>query len=151
MEIEKKLEELGLSPFASPAKPNRAGALQVGNLVFLSGKTPVYPDGRRMTGKVGTDLDTAEAYQGARQTMVNLLGELKETIGDLDRVKGIVKVFCMVNAAPDFGEPSQVADGASDLLLELYGDRGKHARTAIGVASIVAGLCFEADMIVEVG
>ena len=150
MLVEQRLEEMGLKAGPSEPRTNRVGAVRHGDVVYLAGKTPIYSDGRKAIGKVGGELTLEEGYEGARQTAVNLLGALKECIGDLDRVTQVVKLLCMVNTADDFYDTSKVADGASDLLLELYGEKGKHARSAVGIACPAGNLCIEIEMIVAV-
>ncbi|MBX6753131.1 MAG: RidA family protein [Thermorudis peleae] len=151
MEVERRLAELGIT---LPAVPEPAGnyvhAVQTGNLVFLSGKGPLNPDGTVPIGKVGRDVTTAEAYQHARSVGLTLLAVLKEHLGDLDRVRRVVKVFGMVNAAPDFGEHPAVINGCSDLFVEVFGDRGRHARSAVGMGSLPHGITVEIEAIVEV-
>ena len=150
MRIEQQLEQLGLKAAPPVSRSNRTAALKHGDLVYLSGRTPVYPDGTRVNGNVGSDLTLEEGYQGARQTAVNLLGELKEFIGDLDKVTQVIKLLCMVNTAEGFYETSRVADGASDLLFELYGEKGRHARSAVGIACPAGNACIEIEMVVAV-
>ncbi|WP_038039882.1 RidA family protein [Thermorudis peleae] len=151
MEVERRLAELGIT---LPKVPEPAGnyvhAVQTGNLVFLSGKGPLNPDGTVPIGKVGRDVTTAEAYQHARSVGLTLLAVLKEHLGDLDRVRRVVKVFGMVNAAPDFGEHPAVINGCSDLFVEVFGDRGRHARSAVGMGSLPHGITVEIEAIVEV-
>ena len=152
-EIENKLKEMGLE--LPPPRPPGAGNIipfvRTGNLVFLSGTGPGLPGGGLLhTGKLGADLTVEQGYDCARQTMLNLLTNLKGAIGDLDKVSHIVKLLCMVNSAPDFTGPPLVANGASDLLIELYGDRGRHARSAVGMATLPGGMPIEIEMIVEV-
>ena len=137
-------------PSGRPERANRLYAKQVGNTVYVSGSTASYPDGRRVTGKVGRDVTVEEAYEGAKQAAVNLLAGVKECVGDLDRVTQVVKLLCMVNNAEDFYDAPSVANGASDLLMELYGEKGRHARSAIGVACPAGNSCIEVEMIVEV-
>ena len=101
-------------------------------------------------GKLGSDLTIEQGYDCARQTMLNLLATLKNELGDLDKIKRVVKLLCMVNCAPDFGDPPKVANGGSDLLVELYGEAGRHARSAVGMGSLPFGMPIEIEMIVEV-
>ena len=151
MRVEKRLEEMGLTlPMGRPVRANRVYALKTGNYVYVSGSTANYPDGRRLTGKVGRDVTVEEAYDGARQAAVNLLGSLKECIGDLDQVKQIVKLLCLVNTAEDFYDSPSVANGASDLMIELYGERGRHTRSAVGIACPAGNSVIEVEMMVEV-
>ena len=152
-EIEDKLKELGyeLPPSRRSGAANLVPAVRTGNLVYLSGTGPGLPEGGLLhVGKLGSDLSVEQGYDCARQTMLNLLTNLKGEIGDLDKVKRVVKLLCMINAAPDFGDTPQVANGASDLLVNLYGDRGRHARSAVGMATLPGGMPVEIEMIVEV-
>ena len=120
-------------------------------LVFLSGHGLGLPEGGFLhLGKLGADLTVEQGYDCARQVMLNLLASLKEEIGDLDKVKRVVKLLCMINAAPDFGDTPKVANGASDLLVELYGEAGQHARSAVGMATLPSGMPVEIEMVVEV-
>jgi enamine deaminase RidA (YjgF/YER057c/UK114 family) len=148
--VEQRLEEMGLVASPPVLRTNRVAALQHGDLVYLSGRIPTYPDGSSITGKVGGDLTWEQGYEAARQTAVNLLGELKEFIGDLDRVTQVLKLLCMVNTADDFYDTSGVCDGASDLLHELYGERGRHTRSAVGIACPAGNMAIEIEMVVVV-
>jgi enamine deaminase RidA (YjgF/YER057c/UK114 family) len=147
-EIESKLEAMGLSlfpPFKFP-KPSRRGGVRVGNILYLSGHGALGLSipGMRLHGKLGADMTTEEGYAVARVVAVKILSTLKNEVGDLDRVRQIVRLFGMVNSAPDFHQMPAVIDGASDLLFELYGpERGCHARTAIGVATLPHGSAVE--------
>lgn len=150
MQIEAHLKELGieLPPVPSPAG-NYVHAVQTGNLLFLSGKGPKNPDGSTPTGKVGRDFTTQEAYQHARSVGMTLIAVMKEALGDLDRVKRVVKVLGMVNAMPEFGEQPQVINGCSDLFVEVFGDKGRHARSAVGLGSLPGGITVEIEVIIE--
>ncbi len=153
MEIEKKLNELGYELPANRRSSvgNFVPAVSTGNLVYLSGTGPGLPQGGLLhVGKLGADLTIEQGYDCARQTMLNLLSNLKAEIGDLDNVKRIVKLLCMINSAPDFGDTPRVANGASDLLISLYGEAGRHARSAVGMATLPGGMPVEIEMIVEV-
>ena len=153
MEIEKKLNELGyeLPAHRRSSVGNFVPAVSTGNLVYLSGTGPGLPQGGLLhVGKLGADLTIEQVYDCARQTMLNLLSNLKAEIGDLDNVKRIVKLLCMINSAPDFGDTPSVANGASDLLISLYGEAGRHARSAVGMATLPGGMPVEIEMIVEV-
>jgi enamine deaminase RidA (YjgF/YER057c/UK114 family) len=148
---EAKLKELGLT-LPAPQKPiaNYVSAVRTGNLVFLAGHGPALPWGKGATGKVGKDLTVAEAAVAARNVGLNLLASLKAEIGDLRKVKRIVKVLGMVNSAPGFGEQPEVMNGFSDLMVSVFGDRGRHARSAVGMAELPRGLAVEIEMVVEV-
>jgi enamine deaminase RidA (YjgF/YER057c/UK114 family) len=149
--IEQRLEQLGIT---LPPVPNPAGtyshAVRSGNMLYLSGKGPHTADGTAPTGKVGRDVATEEAYQHARSVGLTLIAVLKQTLGDLDRVKQVVKVLGMVNAAPDFGQQPQVINGCSDLFVEVFGEQGRHARSAVGMGSLPSGITVEIEAIVEV-
>jgi enamine deaminase RidA (YjgF/YER057c/UK114 family) len=154
MEIEKKLAEMGLDlppPTTPPA--HRSSAVRTGNLVFVGGHVPRMPDGSMLhPGKVGQDVTIEQGYEAAQRVMLNCLASLKGEIGDLDKVTRIVKLLCMVNSAPGFGDHPRAANGATDLLGNLYGERGRHARSAVGLEKGEGpnSACIEIEMIVEV-
>ena len=152
MEAEKKLAELGLelsTPGAPPA--GRANAVRTGNLLFVGGHGPSVPEGGTLNpGKLGREVTVEQGYQSAQRAMVNCLSAIKADLGDLDKVKRVVKLLCMVNSAPDFVDQPRVANGATDLLAKIYGDRGAHARSAVGMGGLPGGMCVEIEMIVEV-
>jgi enamine deaminase RidA (YjgF/YER057c/UK114 family) len=151
MTIEAKLKEMGLElPAAAKPVANYVSAVRTGRLVFLSGHGPIRNDGTLITGKVGADLTTEEGYQAARQVALVLLASLQDEIGDLDQVVRVVKLLGMVNCPADFTDQPKVINGASDLLVELYGDRGRHARSAVGMAALPMNIAVEIEMIVEV-
>lgn len=152
-EIENKLKELGyeLPPPRAPGAGNIIPFVRTGNLVFLSGTGPGLPGGGLLhVGKLGQDVTVEQGYDCARQTMLNLLTNLKSATGDLDKVNKVVKLLCMVNATPDFPDSPLVANGASDLLINVFGERGRHARSAVGMATLPGGMPIEIEMIVEV-
>ncbi len=151
MTAEDKISALGLNLEAAAAPlANYVPAVRSGDLVFLSGQVPVREDGTRVVGKVGADIDVDQAYAGARLAAVALLARLKAEIGSLNRVVRIVKVNGYVNAVSDFGQQPAVVNGASDLLVEVFGELGRHARAAIGVASLPSGVVVEVEMIAQV-
>ena len=151
MQIEAKLKELGLElPPAVKPVANYVPAVRAGNLVFLSGHGPFNEDGTLITGKVGSDLTVEQGYQAARRVGIGLLGSLKATIGDLDKVKQVVKLLGMVNCGPEFADQPKVINGASDFLVEVFGDRGKHARSAVGMIALPLNIAVEIEMIVEI-
>lgn len=119
-----------------------------GNLLYLSGRL-AKKDGKLWIGKLGTEITTAQGKEAARGVAIELLATLQSALGDLDNVIRIVKLLVLVNSAPDFTEPHVVANGASELFLEIFGERGAHARSAFGVAQIPFGACVEIEMIVE--
>jgi enamine deaminase RidA (YjgF/YER057c/UK114 family) len=151
MQIEARLKEMGidLPPAATPVA-NYVSAVRTGNLLFLSGHGPLREDGTMITGKLGAELGPEEGYAGARQVAIALLSSLKAEIGDLDKVKRVVKLLGMVNCAADFRDHPKVINGASDLLVEVFGDKGKHARSAVGMNALPMNICVEIEMIVEV-
>lgn len=154
MQIEKKLAEMGLElpPIPTPAA-NYVPAVQTGALLFLAGHGPgVVKDGKveYIRGKVGRELSAEQGYEAAKQVMLNLLQTIKATIGDLDKVKRVVKLLGFVNCTEDFPNQPHVINGASDLLVELYGERGRHARSAVGMYQLPFGMAVEIEMIVEI-
>jgi enamine deaminase RidA (YjgF/YER057c/UK114 family) len=147
---EDRLRELGIV-LPPPPKPiaNFVPYVQEGNLLFLSGQGPIEPGGVRHTGKVGDTVTTQEAYEHARITGINLLAVLQDALGPLMKVKRIVKLLGMVNAAADFSEHPRVINGCSDLLMSVFGDSiGRHARSAVGVNSLPGQITVELDLIV---
>ena len=101
-------------------------------------------------GKLGAEITVEQGYEAAKITALNMLGSLKDLVGELDRVNRIVKLLCMVNCTPDFGKQPLVANGASDLLVEIFGEKGRHARSAVGMASLPNNVCVEIESIVEI-
>ena len=153
MSAEKRLKALGidLGKVSSPVA-NYVNAVRTGNLLFLAGKGP-RPDqtGRRPSGKVGRDYTADEAYQHARTVGLDLLAVMRSELGSLDRVKRVVKLLGMVNAMPEFTDHPRVINGCSDLFVEVFGDAGRHARSAVGMGSLPMGIPVEIECIVEVG
>lgn len=148
---EGRIEEIGLVLPEVPASiANYVKTVRTGNLVYTSGHGPLQSDGTYLTGKLGDTLDVDQGYEAARLTAIALLSSLKSEIGDLSRVRRIVKVTGMVNSTPDFVDQSKVINGCSDLLVEIFGDRGRHARAAVGMAALPRGFAVEIEMIVEV-
>ena len=152
MEIERKLAEMGLAVTEpNPAIGNFVPAVRTGNLVFVSGNLPRLPDGTMPhTGKLGSEVSVEEGAAAARQSAVNCLSAAKSVIGDLDKVQRVVKLLVMVNSDPSFDQQPLVGNGASDLLVELYGESGRHARSAVGMAALPRGAPVEVEMILEV-
>jgi len=148
---EARLAELGIT-LPEPPSPvaNYVNGVRTGNLIFLAGKGPKRADGTELRGKLGADLTIEQGYEGARLTAINQLAVLKEMLGDLSKVTRIVKVLGMVNSDPDFVEQPAVINGFSDLIVEVFGERGKHARAAVGMASLPRGQAVEIEMVVEV-
>lgn len=150
--IDARLQELGITlPIAAAPVANYVNAVTTeGNLVFLAGKGPSLPEGGYVTGKVGRDLTIEEGYEAARLTAIAQLAALKAHIGDLDKVKRIVKVTGMVNATDDFTNHPEVINGFSDLMVAVFGEKGKHARAAVGMASLPRNIAVEIEMVVEI-
>lgn len=152
MGAEARIKELGIT-LPNPPKPmgNYVPGVRTGNLLFLSGHGPIRIEGNPSArGKVGRDLSTEDAYKVAREVGINLLGSARALLGSLDRVKRVVKVLGMVNAVESFGEQPKVINGFSDLMVEVFGDSGRHARSAVGMGSLPAGIPVEIEMILEV-
>ncbi len=137
---------------STPGKPvaNYVNAVRVGNLLFLAGKGPTKPDGSNITGKVGKDLTIEQGYEAARLTAINHLAVLKAELGSLNKVKRIVKVLGMVNCTEDFKDQPKVVNGYSDLMVEIFGDKGKHARSAVGMYALPMNIAVEVEVIVEI-
>lgn len=151
MKVEQRLAELGITlPQAQSPVANYVGAVETGNLLFLSGRGPVLPGGGMATGTVGSDVTVAEAYGHARLVGLQLIATMKDALGDLDRVARIVKVLGMVNGAPGFGQQPAVINGCSDLLVEVFGDKGRHARSAVGMGSLPNRITVEIEAILLV-
>ncbi len=147
MQIEKRLAELGITlPPVPSAAGNYVHAVRTGNLLYLAGKGP----GPGATGKVGRDVTVEQAYKHARDVGLVLIAVMKDTLGDLDQVQRVVKLLGMVNAVPEFGDQPKVINGCSDLLVEVFGDKGRHARSAVGMGSLPNQITVEIEAIVEV-
>jgi enamine deaminase RidA (YjgF/YER057c/UK114 family) len=151
MTPEEKLKAKGLELPPSP-KPiaNYVRTVRSGNMVYVAGTGPDHAGGKTWRGKVGREYSVEEGYQAAQACALNMLASLKVEIGELAKVKRIVKLLGMVNADPEFGDQPKVINGASDLLVELFGDKGKHARSAVGMGSLPNRIPVEIEMIVEV-
>jgi len=150
-DIEQKLKEKGIV-LAPPSQPiaNYVNAVRVGNLLYLSGKGPTKADGSNITGKVGKDLTIQQGYDAARLVGINHLAVLKAELGSLNKVKRVVKVLGMVNCENSFGDHPKVINGYSDLMVEIFGDKGKHARSAVGMGSLPNNIAVEVEVIVEI-
>jgi enamine deaminase RidA (YjgF/YER057c/UK114 family) len=148
--IDAKLMELNIQ-LESPPKPagNYVPYTMVSPIIYLSGVTPKVNGVLQYKGKIGQDLTKEEGYQAARQCIINQLSTLKAALGDLDRIVCILKMEGFIHAAPDFYDLPYVLNGASDLLVEVFGDKGKHARSAIGVASLPGAAAVEVELIIQ--
>jgi enamine deaminase RidA (YjgF/YER057c/UK114 family) len=151
VDYDKKLKELGIE-LITPTKPvaNYVKAVRTGNLVYLSGDGPMRADGKYITGKLGHDLTIEQGYEAARQTGISILSTLKSELGDLNKVKRVVKVLGMVNCTSSFTDQPKVINGFSDLMVAVFGEKGKHARSAVGMASLPSNIAVEIEIIVEV-
>lgn len=151
MKIEERIEELGLTlPSAPTPMANYVTCRRTGNLLFFSGAGP-FQDGKPVVfGKIGVELDQKQGYEAARLTGLNLIAQLKKELGNLDRVKQFVKVQAFVASSPDFMAQPAVMNGVSDLFAEVFGEKGKHARTAVAVPQLPFNIPIEVEMIVEV-
>lgn len=151
-EAENNLANLEITLPESPAAvANYVPVVRTGNLIYLSGVGPAKKsDGSEFKGKLGSDLNVDEGYDAARHTAINIIARLKGYLGNLDRVDQIVKVLSMVNSDPNFVDPPAVTNGCSDLLVEVFGEKGKHARSAVGVATLPGGMPIEIEVIVQI-
>jgi enamine deaminase RidA (YjgF/YER057c/UK114 family) len=151
MSVQDKLKELGITlpPVATPAAAY-VPFVRTGNLVFISGHI-AKKDGKPWVGQLGKNMATEEGKAAARNIAIDLMGTLQAAVGDLSKVKRIVKVLSLVNSTPDFTEQHLVTNGCSELLGQVFGDKGAHARSAFGVAQIPMGACVEIELIAEVG
>lgn len=148
---EEKLKEAGiLLPSISAPVANYVNVVRTGNLLFLSGKGPSLSDGSYITGKLGQDLTIQQGYDAARLTAINQLAVLKAELGELSKIKRIVKVLGLVNSTANFADQPKVINGFSDLMVLALGNKGKHARSAIGTNSLPFNMVCEVELIVEV-
>jgi len=153
MSIEQRLKELRITlPEVGGPIGNYVHAKRAGNLLYLSGKGPPEgPDGKMPKGKLGAGMAVEEGYRHARQVGLVLIAAIRDALGgNLDRVEEIVKVLGMVNAAPNFEDHPRVVDGCSDLFVEVFGERGRHTRSAVGMSSLPGGIPVEIEVIVAV-
>ena len=151
MSIEQRVKDLGIElPAVTPPVATYVNAVRTGNLLFLSGKIPVTADGQMLKGKVGADVSTEEAARHARLVGLHLIAVMRHELGSLDKVRRVVKLLGMVNAVPEYGEQPKVINGCSDLMVEVFEDKGRHARSAIGVGSLPLGVTVEIEALVEV-
>ena len=152
VDFDKKLKELGIELYV-PAKPlgNYVKAVRTGNLLYLAGHGPTKADGSNITGKVGKELTTEQGYDAAKQVGVAMLSTLKAELGDLNKVKRVVKVLGMVNCTENFVDQPKVMNGFSDLMVAVFGEKGKHARSAVGMYALPSNISVEVEIIVEGG
>ena len=149
--IDKRLEELGIELPVPPAPAaNYVPYTIAGKILTISGQITMGPDGLEYVGKLGENVDVETGQQAARLCAINILAQAKAALGDLERVKQVVKIQGFVNATPDFTDHAQVINGASNLLAEVLGDAGKHARAAVGMSSLPFGVAVEVDAVIEI-
>lgn len=150
-QIEARIAELGITlPQAAAPAANYVPFVRTGNQLFISGQIPMGPDGLQFQGKLGAGTSIEDGQAAARLCAINLLAQAKAALGDLDKVVRLVKIVGFVNSAPDFGDQPKVMNGASDFLVEALGDRGRHARSAVGVAGLPFGVAVEVEAVFEV-
>ncbi|MFD1701531.1 RidA family protein [Methylopila henanensis] len=149
-QIEAKLGELGVT-LPTPAAPvaNYVPAVRTGQQLFISGQLPMGPDGVSLTGRLGDGVRIEDAQAAAKLCAINILAQARAALGDLDRVTRIVKLGAFVASTPEFADHAKVVNGASDFLVEALGDKGRHARSAVGVAALPLGAAVEIDAIIE--
>jgi enamine deaminase RidA (YjgF/YER057c/UK114 family) len=148
---EEQIEKLGLKlPPVSKPIANYVKYVRTGNLLFLAGHGPTKADGTNITGKAGKDLTPEQGYEAAKITALSLIATLKDALGDLRKVKRIVKVNGYVNCVPDFTDHPKIINGCSDLLVAVFGEKGKHARAAMGMVALPSNIAVEIEMVVEV-
>ena len=150
MAVRERLEELGLRlPPVFPPAANYLGCVVDGDLVYVGGHGPIDGDDV-VIGKVGGDLTVDDGRRAARMTALSILATLEAEVGDLDRIRRIIKVFGMVNVAPGFERTPQVIDACSDLLIEVFGDAGRHTRSAVGLAELPFGIAVEIELVARI-
>jgi len=147
-----RLEELGIRlPDAAAAAGNYVPYVVCGNMVYISGQIPLVDGTVKFVGKVGSDFSVPQAQEAAKTCALNILGQLKDACGgDLDRVVRVVKLGGFVNSTPEFSDQPKVINGASDLMVEVFGDRGRHARAAVSAAALPLGVAVEVDAVIEI-
>ncbi|MBC2859927.1 RidA family protein [Stappia sp. 28M-7] len=150
-QIEARIAELGVTlPQAAAPAANYVPFVRTGNQLFISGQIPMGSDGIQFQGKLGAGTSIEDGQAAARLCAINLLAQAKAALGDLDKVVRLVKIVGFVNSTPDFSDQPKVMNGASDFLVEALGDRGRHARSAVGVAGLPFGVAVEVEAIFEV-
>ena len=148
---EGRIAAMGLTIADAPApKANYVNAVRTGNLMYLAGKGPSDPDGKWITGKLGADISVDQGYEAAKIIAMTHIAVLKKEFGDLSRVKRIVKVNGMINSTPEFTEHSKVMNGYSDMMVAIFGEKGKHARSSVGMCSLPYNIAVEVEIVVEV-
>ena len=149
--IEQRLIDTGIElPEAAAPAANYVPAVRSGTMLYVSGQVPVWNGSLRHVGKLGAEISVEEGQTCARLCGLNIISQARAALGDLDRVARVVKLVAFVNSTPDFGDQPKVVNGASDLMAEIFGDKGKHARSAVGVAALPFGVAVEIEAILEV-
>lgn len=149
--IETRLQELGLElPIAAAPAANYVPFHVSGQQLFISGQLPLIAGGPDFKGTVGAGVDVETAQKAAQACALNILGQAKAALGDLDRIQQVLRLGGFVNSAPDFTDHPEVVNGASDFLVEVLGDKGRHTRFAVGVASLPRGVCVEIDALIAI-
>ncbi|MFG1349161.1 RidA family protein [Xanthobacter autotrophicus] len=149
--IDAKLAELGITlPTPTPPLANYVPVVRTGNLLFVSGQVSIDAAGKIMTGKLGAGVEIEAGREAAKLCAINILAQVKAAIGDLEKVVRVVKLVAFVNSTPDFVDQPKVVNGCSDFFVEVLGDKGRHARSAVGVAALPLDAAVEVDAIVEV-
>ncbi|MCS6986367.1 MAG: RidA family protein [Sphingomonadaceae bacterium] len=152
MTVEDRLAALGLTlPPAPPPAASYRPFVQVGSLLYVAGQIPQAPDGTLLRGRLGDDLDVAAGRRAAERCALAVVAQVKAATGDLARVDRFVKLTVFVNSTPHFTDQPEVANGASELIVAVFGERGHHARSAVGVASLPRGVAVEVDAVVALG
>jgi enamine deaminase RidA (YjgF/YER057c/UK114 family) len=148
---EERIAKMGLIiPDAPAPAANYVNVVRTGNLLYLAGKGPSGPDGKQITGKLGQDLTVDQGYEAAKSVAMAHIAVLKNELGDLSKVKRIVKVNGMINSTPDFTDHSKVMNGYSDFMVAVFGEKGKHARSSVGMCSLPFNIAVEVEIVVEV-
>jgi enamine deaminase RidA (YjgF/YER057c/UK114 family) len=151
MSAESRLKELGIElPPVFPPAGNYLGCKRVGDILYVGGHGPVTKGGV-IRGKVGREVTLEQGKDAAKATALSLLSTVRAELGSLDRVKQIIKVFGMVNCAPGFNQTPAVIDGCSDVLVAIFGDAGRHTRSAVGLFELPFDICVEIEMVLEIG
>lgn len=149
--IEARLAELGVTlPVPVAPQANYVPVVRTGNLLFIAGQIPIGPNGIEYVGKVGAEFSVEEGAACARLCAINILAQTKAAIGDLDKVVRVVKLTGMINSTPEFIQQSQVVNGCSDFIVDVFGDKARHARTSVSVASLPFGVAVEVEAVIEV-
>jgi enamine deaminase RidA (YjgF/YER057c/UK114 family) len=150
-EIEKRLAAMGVTlPVPAPPAATYQPVVEIGGMLYVSGQIPLGPSGPEFVGKLGRDFEVETGRQAARLCGINILAQAKVALGDLDRIKRFVKLTGFVNCTPDFGDMPKVVNGCSDFLVEVLGDRGRHARSAVGMSSLPWGVAVEVEAIIAI-